>query len=319
MLDVMREAATGDDVYGEDPSVNALEAYAAELTGKEAALFGISGTQTNLLALLSHCQRGHEYIVGDTAHTYMFEGGGAAVLGGIQPCPLPFNERGELELDQVASKIKPDDIHYAISRVLCLENTQAGKVLSLDYLASFSELAKQHQLKRHLDGARVFNAAVKLGVPVATICDSFDSISICLSKGLGAPVGSVLVGPEPFIKKARRTRKMLGGGTRQAGVLAACGLYALEHNVERLTEDHAHAKYLAEGLAAIDGISVQYATNMVFMRMDEALIKPLAEYLAQRNILVAPQTPEVRLVTHLDTSRDDIDTVVKAVTDYFHS
>lgn len=317
MREAMVNAPLGDDVYAEDPTVIALEQQTASLLGKQAGLFVSSGTQGNLLAMLVHCQRGEEYIAGDIYHSFAEEGGGASALGGIAAYPLPLDENHALSVDRVRAAIKPDDQHYPITRLLCLENTVHGKVQPTEHINALCDIAHAHDLKVHLDGARLMNAAVALSQPASELAASVDSVSICLSKGLGAPIGSVLVGSEPFIKRARRLRKMLGGGTRQAGILAACGLYALEHNVERLAEDHAHAKRLAEGLNAIDGLSVNNATNMVFMRMDEAHISPLADYLAQRNILISPQTPEVRLVTHLDVSRDDIDAMLKAVVDYF--
>lgn len=309
MLDAMLTAEVGDDVYGEDPTVNALEDYAAEITGKEAALFASSGTQSNLLALLSHCQRGDEYIVGSTAHTYMYEGGGAAVLGGIQPCTIPFDERGEVPLEQIAAVIKPDDLHFAISKLLCLENTQAGKVLSLDYLQRWSDLAQRHNLLRHLDGARVFNAAVKLGLPVEQICRYFDSVSICLSKGLGCPLGSLLVGDRETIARARRWRKMVGGGMRQAGVVAAAGRYALENNVARLADDHANAAAVAAALSDMPRFSLAETpqTNMVIL--DAAMdLTALTEHLATHDIkIVGP-----RWVFHLDVSSDDCDKLIAA-------
>ena len=215
MRAAMMAAELGDDVYGEDPTVNALEEKAASMLGKESALFAPSGTQSNLLALMAHCERGDEYIVGEKAHTYRYEGGGAAVLGSIQPQPLPFNIRGELFLESIESVIKPDDFHFAKTRLLCLENTVAGKVVSLDYMQAAGELAKKHNLGFHLDGARAFNAAVKLKVDIEELVRPFDSVSICLSKGLGAPVGSVLVGSKKLIERARRWRKVLGGGMRQ--------------------------------------------------------------------------------------------------------
>ncbi|MCB1692503.1 MAG: low-specificity L-threonine aldolase [Pseudomonadales bacterium] len=313
MLDAMLSAPTGDDVYGEDPTVNALEAKIAAMTGKDAALFVASGTQGNLLALMSHCQRGEEYIAGQDAHTYRFEGGGGAVLGGIQPQPLPFNDRGELDLDQVRAVIKPDNFHFAITRLVCLENTTSGKVLSLEYLDKYVALTESFGLSRHLDGARVFNAAVALGVPVKTICDRFDSVSICLSKGLGCPVGSALVGSRALIEKARRLRKMVGGGMRQAGILAAAGIYALDHNVERLAEDHANAERLASGLVAI-GVALQEGaqTNMVMMDDRQVDIPRLRRFLATRDITISGS----RLVTHLDVSTADIDTVLGAIADF---
>lgn len=313
MREAMYRAETGDDVYGEDPTVNALERRAATMTGKEAAVFAPSGTQSNLIALLSHCQRGHEYIVGQTAHTFMYEGGGAAVLGGIQPNPLPFAADGTLPLDAVEGAIRPDDAHFAISRLLCLENTQAGKVLPLDYLARSSDLARRHGLRRHLDGARVFNAAVALGVPVAAICEHFDTVSICLSKGLGCPVGSVLVGDRASIRAARRWRKMVGGGMRQAGSLAAAGLYALEHHVERLREDHAKASRVAAALAQLPAFTLQGTpqSNMVLLAADTD-IAPLRDHLAARGIRIAGP----RWVFHLDVSGADVEQLLQACREY---
>ena len=309
MLQAMRSAETGDDVYGEDPTVNALEQFAAELTGKDAAVFAASGTQTNLMGLLSHCQRGHEYIVGHEAHTYVYEGGGAAVLGGIQPCPLPFAADGSLPLDAVVSAIKPDDAHFAITRLVCLENTQAGKVLPMEYLRQYSELAIEHGLRRHLDGARVFNAAVALGVPVRDICQYFDTVSICLSKGLACPVGSILVGDTESIRSARRWRKMLGGGMRQAGILAAAGLYALRNNVRRLQDDHDHATRVAVALAELPAFSLQGTpqTNMV-MLASEMDIAPLQEHLLAEGIRISGR----RWVFHQDISSEDVGRLLEA-------
>jgi threonine aldolase len=311
MRQAMSEAELGDDVYGEDPTVNALEHAAAEITGKEAAVFAPSGTQTNLIALLSHCQRGHEYIVGFTAHTYKYEGGGAAVLGGIQPCPISFNERGELPLAQVESAIKPDDSHFAITRLVCLENTTSGKVLTLDYLAQYDQLTQRHGLRRHLDGARVFNAAVALGIPVHEIARHFDTVSICLSKGLGAPVGSVLVGDADTIDRARRWRKMVGGGMRQAGVIAAAGLYALENNIERLADDHRRAAQVAAALETLPGFHFDHApqTNMLFLHEDMKL-DALIPHLAEAGIRINGH----RWVFHLDVSDEDIDRLIDACT-----
>ena len=235
-------------MYGEDPTVNRLEAELAKRLGFAAALFVPTGTMSNLLGLMAHCERGDEYIVGQQAHTYKYEGGGAAVLGSIQPQPLEVQADGSLDLDQVAAAIKPDDFHFARTRLLALENTMQGKVLPLEYLARARRFTQEHGLQLHLDGARLYNAAVKLGVDAREITQYFDSVSVCLSKGLGAPVGSVLCGSRQLIGKARRLRKMVGGGMRQAGLLAAAGLYALDHNVERLADDHANAQFLAEGL-----------------------------------------------------------------------
>ena len=251
MLDAMATAVTGDDVYGEDPTVNRLEAELARRLGFAAALFVPSGTMSNLLGLMAHCERGEEYIVGQQAHTYKYEAGGAAVLGSIQPQPLDVQADGSLDLAQVAAAIKPDDFHFARTRLLALENTMQGKVLPLSYLAQARAFTREHGLALHLDGARLYNAAVKLSVDAREITQHFDSVSVCLSKGLGAPVGSVLCGSPELIAKARRLRKMVGGGMRQAGILAAAGLYALDNNVQRLADDHANAHYLADGLRAV--------------------------------------------------------------------
>ena len=320
MLSAMQNADVGDDVYGEDPTVNKLQALAAAKLGFEDALFVPSGTQSNLLAIMSHCQRGDEYIVGQNAHTYKYEGGGAAILGSIQPQPLDFAVDGSLDLEVVASAIKPDDFHFARTKLLCLENTQGGKVLPLAYLRQASALAKQHQLSIHLDGARIFNAAVKLNVNVREISQHFDSVSVCLSKGLGAPVGSVLCGSSKLIKSARRWRKVVGGGMRQAGYLAAAGIHALEHHVDRLSKDHANAQTLAQGLAQIaalnfDPTAVQ--TNMVFLPLGKERAQQLALALKEQNILITPND-SVRLVTHLDITDDDITRVVDAVRSHFH-
>jgi threonine aldolase len=319
MRAAMAEAAVGDDVYGEDPTVNQLESLAADLTGMEAALFTSSGTQSNLLALLSHCDRGDEYIVGQQAHTYKYEGGGAAIFGSIQPQPLDLREDGTLDLQEVARAIKPHDFHFARSRLLCLENTQAGKVLPTDYLEQAGLFAKEHDIAIHLDGARAFNAAVKLNVPVSAIARPFDSISFCLSKGLGAPVGSILCGNKLLIEKARRWRKVLGGGMRQAGVLAAAGILALTGHVERLAEDHENARRLAEGLVQIQGLSLDMRTvqtNMVFVAMEQPRFLELQKDLREKGILIAGRD-QIRLVTHLDVTADDIEQVIAAFQAHF--
>jgi len=319
MRAAMAMAEVGDDVYGEDPTVNQLESLAADSMGMEAALFVCSGTQSNLLALMSHCERGDEYIVGQQAHTYRWEGGGAAVLGSIQPQPLDFEADGTLDLERVARAIKPDDPHFARTRLLCLENTQAGKVLPLEYVQRAARFTRQYGLGLHLDGARVFNAAVKLRVPIQTITQYFDSVSICLSKGLGAPVGSVLCGSKALITKARRWRKVVGGGMRQAGILAAAGIVALQNQVARLEEDHANAQLLAEGLAGIDELEVDLAavqTNMVFVKLEPARSAALTDHLKNRGILVS-RGEVMRLVTHLDTTAEDIKTVTATVRDFF--
>jgi threonine aldolase len=319
MREAMAHAEVGDDVYGEDPTVNRLQRLAADMLGKEAALFASSGTQSNLLAVMSHCERGDEYIVGQHAHTYRYEGGGAAVFGSIQPQPLDFQEDGTLNLGEVARAIKPNDFHFARTRLLCLENTQEGKVLPLNYLAEAASLAREHHLSIHLDGARIFNAAVKLDVPVREIAQHFDTVSFCLSKGLGAPVGSLLVGPSAVINKARRWRKVLGGGMRQAGILAAAGVLALTRHVERLAEDHANAKRLAEGLAEIEVLGIhpeKVQTNMVFFTLEKSVFTALQYDLKEQGILVSGRD-KVRLVTHLDVTRDDVDGVIKAFKGHF--
>jgi len=315
MRAAMLAAEVGDDVYGEDPTVNRLEALAASMLGKEAAIFVCSGTQSNLLALLAHCERGDEYIVGQQGHTYKYEGGGAAVLGSIQPQPLDYEADGSIDLGRVESAIKPDDSHFAKTRLLCLENTQGGKVLPLDYLKRAHEFTRARGLGLHLDGARVFNAAVHLKVPVTEISRYFDSVSVCLSKGLGAPVGSVLCASKQLIAKARRWRKVVGGGMRQAGVLAAAGIYALENNVERLATDHENARALAQALSSIEGVTVAPGgaqTNMVYINVDPQRSVRMREYLKSQGILISGQGT-IRLVTHLDVDRADIDRFAAAV------
>ena len=313
MRAAMASAPVGDDVYGEDPTVNRLEELAAGLLGTEAALFVTSGTQSNLLALLAHCQRGDEYIAGQSAHCYRFEGGGAAVLGSIQPQPLEFEADGTLDLDKVALAIKPEDPHFARTRLLCLENTQAGKVLPPDYLVRARLFTREKNLSLHLDGARLANAAVSLCLPLGEISRHFDTVSLCLSKGLGAPVGSVLAGSRNFIATARRWRKVLGGGMRQAGILAAAGIIALEEGINSLAEDHANARRLANGLAElgfpVDLSSVQ--TNMVFMHLPQDECTELTLFLRERSILVAGREC-LRLVTHRDVNAAAIASVIAA-------
>lgn len=319
MRKAMATADVGDDVYGDDPTINMLEDYAAERFGFEASIFTASGTGANLIAIMSHCERGDEYIVGQDAHTYKYEGGGAAVLGSIQPQPIEFEPNGSLELEKIASKIKPDDIHFAKTRLLCLENTQSGKVLPMDYLEQIRHFSLRKDLKLHLDGARVFNAAVKLGVDVKTITGLFDSVSICLSKGLGAPVGSILCGSLSFINKARRWRKVTGGGMRQVGILAAAGIHALEHHVERLEIDHDNAQLLADGLRNASPhcqITEEPQTNMVFVSFPPTTIEALTIYLKQKNILISGATT-TRLVTHLDVNREDIERTVQEIESFF--
>ena len=317
MLAAMTAAPLGDDVWGDDPTVIALQAAVAERTGKEAGLFFPTGTQSNLAALMAHCERGDEYIVGQLAHTYKYEGGGAAVLGSIQPQPIENAPDGTLPLDKIAAAIKPIDNHFARSRLLALENTIGGRVLPEGYVEQALALARSRGLATHLDGARVCNAAVASGRSLADLCGPFDTTSICFSKGLGAPVGSVLVGSRPLIERAHRWRKVLGGGMRQSGVLAAACLYALEHNVERLAEDHANAARLAEGLAGIDAVKVlSHATNMVFAQFPDQDCAPLEAWLKERGILTQMLYAS-RFVTHCDVSSADIDTFVRAVGEYF--
>lgn len=317
MLAAMTAAEVGDDVWGDDPTVLRLQAAVAERAGKEAGLFFPSGTQSNLAALMAHCERGDEYIVGQLAHTYKYEGGGAAVLGSIQPQPIENALDGSLPIDKIVAAIKPIDNHFARTRLLALENTIGGRVLPTGYAEAAVAVARDRGLATHLDGARVCNAAVASRRTIADVCAPFDTVSICFSKGLGAPVGSVLVGSRPLLERAHRWRKVLGGGMRQAGILAAACLYALEHNVERLADDHANAAHLAEGLARIDEVKVlSHATNMVFAQFPEADCVPLEAWLKERGILTQMLYAS-RFVTHCDVSRADIDTFVSAVGGYF--
>lgn len=309
MLNAMMSAETGDDVYGDDPTVNQLESEAARLSGKAAALFLPTGTQANLVALLCHCQRGEEYIVGQLAHNYKYEAGGAAVLGSIQPQPILAAADGSLPLDVVAQFIKPDDVHFAITRLLSLENTHNGKVLPIAYLQQAWDFTREHKLALHIDGARIFNAAIALDVSLEALARYCDTLTICLSKGLGTPVGSLLCGSEEFIQRARRWRKMTGGGMRQAGILAAAGLYALEHNVARLKDDHDNAAWLAGALREIGVDVTRYDTNMVFLRLPESQVATLGPWMRERGILLSPG-PITRLVTHLDADRDALQQLV---------
>ena len=319
MREAMLSAAVGDDVWGDDPTVLELQEKLAVLSGKETGLFLPTGTQSNLAALMAHCERGDEYIVGQLAHTYKYEGGGAAVLGSIVPQPIENEPDGSLPLTKIAAAIKHHGpglgAHFARTRLLTLENTFNGQVVPCDYLKAATDLAHHRGLATHLDGARVFNAVVAQGITLAEACAGFDSVSICLSKGLGAPVGSVLVGSSMLIERAYRWRKILGGGMRQSGILAAAGLYALEHNISRLANDHANAKALADGLAALD-IPARHATNMVFATFPEAHCEPLEAYLTERRML-ASITPESRFVTHLDVTPEAITAFVAPIADYF--
>jgi threonine aldolase len=324
MRAAMMAASLGDDVFGDDPTVNALQERIAALTGKEAALFMPSGTQSNLCGILAHCGRGDEYIVGQLAHTYRYEGGGAAVFGSVQPQPLTQDAQGRMSLSDIAAAIKPDDPHFARTRLLCLENTWNGHVMPDAYLRSATELARERGLNTHLDGARVFNAAVASATTDQTalqrlraIADHFESLSVCFSKGLGAPVGSALCGSTELIARARRIRKMAGGGLRQAGLLAACALHALDHHVERLADDHANARRLAEGLRGIDGLTVKSAeTNIVFVDVASGRGPALLAFLKANSVL-ATGLIGLRFVTHLDVDAAGIDHAVATVRRFF--
>lgn len=319
MRAAMLAAPLGDDVFGDDPTVNALQERIAQITGKEAALFMPSGTQSNLCALMAHCERGDEYIVGQNAHTYRYEGGGAAVLGSIQPQPLTQNTQGEMALADIAAAIKPNDCHFARTRLLALENTWNGHPLSQDYLAQATAVARQHGLAVHLDGARLFNAAVAQaeGGPVMAslrrIVDHVDSVSVCFSKGLGAPVGSALCGSHALIAKALRWRKVVGGGMRQAGILAAAAMHALEHHVDRLADDHALAQRLAQGLQGVPGLSVRSAqTNIVFLDVADGRGPALLQHLKAHGVL-ATGLIGLRFVTHLGVDAAGVDHAIDGI------
>lgn len=317
MKQAMIEAPLGDDVYGDDPTVNQLEAKAAELLGMEAALLVSSGTQSNLCALLSHCDRGDEYLAGDMAHIYRWEAGGGAVFGSIQPQPLPMLADGLVDPAAIGPAVKADDPHYARSRLLCLENTKDGMVQSIERMNEALSVGRTHGLATHLDGARMWNAIVDLGVPASEFCAGFDSVSMCLSKGLGAPMGSLLIGSADLIARARRWRKMAGGGLRQAGMVAAAGIYALDHHVERLADDHANAVRLADGLAAIDGVTVlAQNTNMVFVDLADAPVD-LDDRLEAAGVRTQwthhGSVANTRLVTHLGVTDDDVAQVIAAL------
>jgi threonine aldolase len=323
MRQAMLHAEVGDDVFGDDPTVNALQERIAAMTGKEAALYLPTGTQSNLCGLLAHCQRGEEYIVGQLAHTYRYEGGGAAVLGSIQPQPLLMDAQGRMALGDIAAAIKPDDAHFARTRLLCLENTWNGNVMPHDYLTDAAALARAQGLSVHLDGARVFNAAVanagEGGDPLAALrqmTDVFDSVSVCFSKGLGAPMGSALCGSTELIGRAHRVRKMTGGGLRQAGVVAAAALYALDHHVDRLRQDHAMAQRLAAGLQDLPGLSVRSAqTNIVFLDVSEGRGPALLAHLKAAGVLATGMLG-LRFVTHLDVDAEAIDRAITAIRDF---
>ena len=324
MREAMMSASLGDDVFGDDPTVNALQQRMAALTGKEAALFMPSGTQSNLCGILAHCGRGDEYIVGQLAHTYRYEGGGAAVFGSVQPQPLAQDAQGQMQLSDIAEAIKPDDPHFARTRLLCLENTWNGHVMSDAYLSAATQLARDRGLSTHLDGARVFNAAVASAAPgqgaldrLREMADFFDSVSVCFSKGLGAPMGSALCGSAELIARARRIRKMAGGGLRQAGLMAACALYALEHHVTRLAEDHALAQRLAQGLRGLPGLTLRSAqTNIVFIDVAEGRGPDLVAHLKREGVLVTGMVG-LRWVTHLDVDEQGVDHAIAVVRRFF--
>lgn len=315
MRAAMAEADVGDDVYNEDPTVNTLQDRAAAITGMDASLFTASGTQSNLMALLCHGQRGDEFIAGQDSHIYLHEAGGAAVLGGLQPQPTTIHPNGEMDLDVVEGLIKPDDPHYARTKILSVENTYGGVVLGLDYLKRVRAFCDAHGLLLHLDGARLFNAAVALNVEPREITRYFDSVAFCLSKGLGTPVGSMLCGTKDVIERAVRWRKMLGGAMRQVGVLAAAGLYALDHNIDCLSDDHANAARLAAGLEGVGFLAgrVRVNTNILFLDITDEESLQLEHHFAKDEIISQGQ----RLVTHLDVTTKDIDRVIDSARVYF--
>ena len=314
MRAAMAAAEVGDDVFADDPTVNALQERIAALLGKEAALFLPTGTQSNLCGLMAHCGRGDEYLVGQMAHTYRWEGGGAAVLGSIQPQPLNQGADGTIALAEIEAAIKPDDPHFARTRLLALENTWGGQVLPQSYVLEATALAHSRGLATHLDGARLFNAAVASGgdprAAARSLAEPFDTVSVCFSKGLGAPVGSALCGPRELITRAHRVRKMLGGGLRQAGVLAAAVLHALDHHVDRLADDHANARRLAEGLQGLPGVRCDMPhTNIVFVDVAPERAHGVVERARDQGVLCTGLY-KLRLVTHLDVSRPDVDRAI---------
>ena len=318
MRAAMAAAEVGDDVFGDDPTVNLLEQRMAGMLGKDAALFVPSGTMSNLMAMMSHCGRGDEFIAGQDAHCYKYEAGGAAVLGSIQPQPIAHQADGTMALGEIEAAIKSGDNHFATTRVIALENTFGGRVLPVDYMTTVADVAAQHGLGLHLDGARAFNACVALDLDIKAFVVPFDTVSICLSKGLGAPVGSVLVGRQDLIETARRHRKMLGGGLRQSGILAAAGLYALEHNVGRLAEDHRRAKALAEGLARHEALRVTMPeTNILWVDMAADLGERFTAYLGEHGVGVTGRYGQQRWVTHLDVADEDVTQALALVDRFF--
>ncbi|KWT64819.1 MULTISPECIES: low-specificity L-threonine aldolase [unclassified Variovorax] len=330
MREAMLQAPLGDDVFGDDPSVNALQAQIAGMLGFEAALFVPTGTQSNFCGILAHCQRGDEYIVGQMAHCYRWEGGGAAVFGSVQPQPLDHQPDGTLALTDIEAAIKPDDAHFARTRLLALENTLGGKLLPFDYVSQATQLAQRKGLARHLDGARLFNAAIAQAAQRGTdardearrIAGCFDSVSVCFSKGLGAPVGSALCGSRELIARAHRIRKMAGGGMRQAGMLAAAASHALQHHIDRLAEDHALARRLAEGLAGIDGLQIEAPqTNLLFVDLVGEAQARSADLLAhlKREGVLATGLYRLRFATHLDVDADGIARAIAVMRSFFHA
>lgn len=322
MREAIARAEVGDDVFGDDPTVNALQERIAAMLGKESALFVPTGTQSNLCALLGHCERGDEYIAGQMAHTYRWEAGGGAVFGSIQPQPIAHQADGTLALADIESAIKPDDPHFARTRLLALENTLGGRVMPLTYLRDATALARRHGLAAHLDGARLFNAAVAMGgdarANARAMAELFDSVSVCFSKGLGAPAGSALVGSKALIARAKRVRKMAGGTMRQAGVLAAAALHALDHHIERLADDHARARRLGEGLQGLQGVNVQMPqSNMVFIDLPRERAAAVVATLRERGVL-ATGLYQLRLVTHLDIDDAGVDHAIAVLRDALH-
>lgn len=322
MFQAISEAKLGDDVYGEDATTNKLQDYAADLLGKEAALFFPTGTQSNLSAILSHCQRGDEVLIGKEYHTNVYEAQGASVLGGVGICPIDTDSCGGVNLDNMLSQIKADDSHFAITTLLCLENTVSGRVQSQEKINKLAAVAHARGLKVHMDGARLFNAHIHTGLSMMQLCTNLDSVSICLSKGLGAPAGSLLVGDSETISQAKRLRKILGGGMRQVGVLAACGMYALNNNITRLQEDHENARRLSQGLSGCDGLRVdtdEAQTNMTFFDCLEKHREGLRKFLLENNILTPKLSSSTRLVCHLGVSAADVDFTVNVFRCYFNN
>ncbi len=320
MRRAMAEAEVGDDCYGDDPSVNHLEQRFAQLVGKQAAVFFPSGTQSNLSAILAHCGRGDELLVGSTYHTLTSEAGGAAVLGGVSYCTLPVEDDGCIAADDIASAIKPNDPHFPKTSLLCLENTVSGKAVSLERMQSVADQARQFGLAVHLDGARIFNAAHELSLQAHELAAVADTVSACLSKGLGGPAGTMLACDSSLEPTIRRNRKVLGGAMRQSGIIAAAGLYALDHNVARLGEDHRRACLLAEMIALLRvsaGVEVTQATNMVFLKPARHDHAPLRRHLISKGFLVTDKAPAMRFVLHLGHTDHDVERFAAAITSYF--